>query len=175
MLSYLCGISHSFVFSLFSSNFTLTYFDTYLSVSCIVKCVIKHFRHLYFNINLLRLSSSNYFTSFHIVCDKPHNTDSPLLRQHEQYSSSSKPVIHTRTKHIEVHYHFTRECVKAGDVNLQHISTKLQTSDIFTKTVGANKLHQFVLDLRLTIPDLPSLRGEYKPNTIRTGYQPKRT
>ena len=83
------------------------------------------------------------------------------------------PVFHARTKHIEVH--FIRESVQVGDVNLQHISTKLQTSDIFTKTVGANKLHQFVLDLRLTIPDLPSLRGEYKPNTIRTGYQPKRT
>ena len=34
-------------------------------------------------------------------------------------------VFHARTKHIEVHYHFIRECVLVGDVDLQHISTNL--------------------------------------------------
>ena len=50
------------------------------------------------------------------------------------------PVFHARTKHIEVHYHFIREHVLAGDVDLQHISTNLQTADIFTKALGADKL-----------------------------------
>ena len=35
------------------------------------------------------------------------------------------PVFHARTKHIEVHYHFIRERVLAGDVDLQHINTNL--------------------------------------------------
>ena len=35
------------------------------------------------------------------------------------------PVFHARTKHIEVHYHFIRERVLAGNVDLQHISTNL--------------------------------------------------
>ena len=68
-------------------------------------------------------------------------------------------VFHTHTKHIEVHYHFIRESIKAGDVDLQHISINLQTVDIFTKSQGANKLRQFMLDLGLKILDLPNLRG----------------
>ena len=79
------------------------------------------------------------------------------------------PVFHVRTKHIEVHYHFIRKCVLAGDVDLQHISTNLQTADIFTKTLGADKLWQFMTDLGLTIPDQPSLRGsiEETPHNLR--------
>ena len=46
-------------------------------------------------------------------------------------------VFHTHSKHIEVHYHFIREHVQVGDVDLQHINTNLQTIDIFTKVLGA--------------------------------------
>ena len=67
------------------------------------------------------------------------------------------PVFHARTEHIEVHYHFIRERVLAGNVDLQHIlSTNLQTTDIFTKALGAEKLWQFITDLGFTIRDLPS-------------------
>ena len=45
------------------------------------------------------------------------------------------PIFHARTKHIEVHYHFIRERALAGDVDLQHISTNLQTTNIFTKVL----------------------------------------
>ena len=69
------------------------------------------------------------------------------------------PVFHARTKHVEVHYHFIRERVLAGDVDLKHISTNIQMADIFTKALGVDKLWQFMTDLGLTILDLPSLRG----------------
>ena len=90
------------------------------------------------------------------------------------------PLSHARTKHIEVHYHFIRERVQAGDVDLQHISTNLQTTDIFTKALGADKLRQFMSNLGITIPHLPSLRGSTnhtlsKPNTIRSGHQPTKS
>ena len=75
-------------------------------------------------------------------------------------------VFHTRTKHIEVHYHFIRERIPASDVNLLHISTNLQMTDIFTKALRADKLWQFMTDLGLTILDLPSLRG----NTEETSH-----
>ena len=74
-------------------------------------------------------------------------------------------VFHARTKHIEVHYHFIRQRVLTGDVDLQHISTNLQTADIFTKALGADKLWQFMTDLGLTIPDLPSLRRSTEETT----------
>ena len=46
------------------------------------------------------------------------------------------PVFHVQTKHIKVHYHFIRGGVLAGDVDLQHIDTNLQTTNIFTKILG---------------------------------------
>ena len=68
-------------------------------------------------------------------------------------------MFHARTKHIEVHYQFIRECVQVGDVDLHHINTNLQVVDIFTKALGVNKLGQFTSDLGLTISALLSLRG----------------
>ena len=65
------------------------------------------------------------------------------------------PVFHARTKHIEVHYHFIRERVLDGDVDLQH----------FTKALGTDKLSQLMTDLGFTIPDLPSLRGSTEDST----------
>ena len=50
-----------------------------------------------------------------------------------------KPLFHARTTDIEVHYHFIRERFIAGDVDLQHIRTNLQTVDIFTKSLGIDK------------------------------------
>ena len=75
------------------------------------------------------------------------------------------PVSHAWTKHIEVHYHSIRQCVLAGDVELQHISMNLQTADIFTKALGADNLWHFRTDLRLTILDVPSLRGSTQDTT----------
>ena len=52
--------------------------------------------------------------SIHIFCD---NMSSIYLARN--------PVFHAWTKHIEVHYHFIRERVHAGEISLQHISTNL--------------------------------------------------
>ena len=53
------------------------------------------------------------------------------------------PVFHARTKHIEVHYHFVRERVLAGDIDLTYVRTDEQVADIFTKALGAEKLRRF--------------------------------
>ena len=57
----------------------------------------------------------------------------PLLQQYDlSIYLARNPVCHARTKHIEVHYHFIRERVQAGDIDLQHIRTNFQMTDIFT-------------------------------------------
>ena len=53
------------------------------------------------------------------------------------------PVFHARTKHIEVHYHFIRERVLDGDIDLTYVRTDEQVADIFTKALGAEKLWRF--------------------------------
>ena len=68
------------------------------------------------------------------------------------------PVYHARTKHIEVHYHFIRERVLAGDIDLVYVSTEEQVADIFTKALGAEKLRRFRTMLGVREMEL-SLRG----------------
>lgn len=46
---------------------------------------------------------------------------------------SKNPVQHSRTKHIDIQYHFLRERVFANDVTLQYVSSTNQVVDIFTK------------------------------------------
>jgi hypothetical protein len=41
--------------------------------------------------------------------------------------------LHSKTKHIEVRYHFLRDNVKKGKIALIHVPTHDQLVDIFTK------------------------------------------
>ncbi|MCO5564727.1 hypothetical protein L7F22_018395 [Adiantum nelumboides] len=52
-------------------------------------------------------------------------------------------VFHARTKHIEVHYHFIRERVLDGSIDLTFVRIDEQVADIFTKALGAEKLRRF--------------------------------
>jgi hypothetical protein len=72
---------------------------------------------------------------------------------------AKNPVFHARTEHIEVHYHFVRERVLAGEVELTHVLTNRQIADIFTKALGLDKLRQFSGALGLRHLDVPNLRG----------------
>ena len=50
------------------------------------------------------------------------------------------PVFHARMKHIKVHYHFIRERVLTGDIELTYVRTNEHVADIFTKALGGEKL-----------------------------------
>ena len=86
----------------------------------------------------------------------------PILIHCDNLSSiqlAKNPVFHARTKHIEVHYHYIRERVLAGDIDLQYVGTSVQVADIFTKALGLDKLRQFSVDLGLRPLDMLSLGG----------------
>ncbi|GJS97839.1 retrovirus-related pol polyprotein from transposon TNT 1-94 [Tanacetum coccineum] len=46
---------------------------------------------------------------------------------------SNNPVLYSRTKHIDIRYHFIRDHIFKGDIELHFIPTKYQLADIFTK------------------------------------------
>ncbi|GJY00942.1 retrovirus-related pol polyprotein from transposon TNT 1-94 [Tanacetum coccineum] len=46
---------------------------------------------------------------------------------------SNNPVLHSRTKHIDIRYHFIKDHILKGDIELHFIPTKYQVDDIFTK------------------------------------------
>ena len=42
-------------------------------------------------------------------------------------------VLHSRTKHIEIRHHYLRDHVENGDIIFEHVDSKNQLADIFTK------------------------------------------
>ena len=64
-------------------------------------------------------------------------------------------MFHARTKHVEVHYHFVREKVLRGEIQLEQVKTYDQVADIFTKGLGGPKFEklrkQLDMTLRLTL------------------------
>jgi len=49
---------------------------------------------------------------------------------------SKNPVHHDRSKHIDIRFHFIRECVENGVVSVEHVRTEDQLADILTKPLG---------------------------------------
>jgi hypothetical protein len=54
---------------------------------------------------------------------------------HSGIKLSENLVFHDRSKHIDIRYHFLRDCVQRGAVRLQYIQTDDQMIDIFTKAL----------------------------------------
>jgi hypothetical protein len=46
------------------------------------------------------------------------------------------PVLHDRSKHIDMRYHFIRGCIEDGTVTVKFVGTDDQLADIFTKALG---------------------------------------
>lgn len=46
---------------------------------------------------------------------------------------AKNPVNHERSKHIDVRFHFIRDHVKEGNIELLHVASQDQVANIFTK------------------------------------------
>ncbi len=63
------------------------------------------------------------------------------------------PVNHAATKHIDVRYHYIRECIADGLVMLKLIRTNNMAADILTKSVVSTKHEHFCLMLGMETSD----------------------
>ncbi|GJX78949.1 hypothetical protein Tco_0327098 [Tanacetum coccineum] len=60
--------------------------------------------------------------------------DIPVLCDNKGAIDLSKnPVLHSRTKHIEIRYHFIRDNVQKGKISIEKISFEDNIADILTK------------------------------------------
>ena len=60
---------------------------------------------------------------------------------------SKNDVYHDRTKHIDIRYHFVRDCIRDNLFKIEWIATQDQQADIFTKalqTIQFRKLCQAI-------------------------------
>nr|GEW61466.1 retrovirus-related Pol polyprotein from transposon TNT 1-94 [Tanacetum cinerariifolium] len=57
---------------------------------------------------------------------------------------SCNPVQHSRTKHIDVRYHFIKEKVEKGIVELFFVETEYQLADLFTKALSEDRFKYLV-------------------------------
>ncbi|KAK6160530.1 hypothetical protein DH2020_003911 [Rehmannia glutinosa] len=73
-----------------------------------------------------------------IMCD---NTNAIAITQN--------PVLHSRTKHIDVRFHFIRDHVENKDITLEYISTHKQLADIFTKPLRESRFEELKHELGL--------------------------
>ena len=52
---------------------------------------------------------------------------------------SKNPLLHSRTKHIEIRHNFLRDYMQRGDISLDFICTEKQLADIFTKSLALER------------------------------------
>jgi hypothetical protein len=75
-----------------------------------------------------------------------HNPQQAATVIHEDnqacIAAVKNPTNHSRMKHIDIRYHFTREKVEAKEVVLEYCETNKMVADILTKAIGRPKFEQ---------------------------------
>nr|GEY93071.1 hypothetical protein [Tanacetum cinerariifolium] len=69
---------------------------------------------------------------------------SSILRRKDAIAISCNPVQHSRTKHIAVRYHFIKEHIEKGTIELYFVKTDYQLVDLFTKALLADRFNYLV-------------------------------
>ena len=77
-----------------------------------------------------------FLTQIHIYCDNQ-----------SAIAMTRNPVQHSMTKHISIRYHFIREHVMEGTVELHFVPTDQQLADIFTKPLAEATITKLVNEL----------------------------
>ncbi|GKF43747.1 hypothetical protein Tco_0130299, partial [Tanacetum coccineum] len=62
-------------------------------------------------------------------------------------------VQHSRSKHIDIRFHFIKEHVENGVIELYFVNTEYQLADIFTKALGREKIEFLINKLGKQLAD----------------------
>ena len=49
---------------------------------------------------------------------------------------TNNPILHDRCKHIDIKFHFLRDCIDGGQIIIEFVETGRQLADILTKSLG---------------------------------------
>ncbi|WVZ58761.1 LOW QUALITY PROTEIN: hypothetical protein U9M48_008993 [Paspalum notatum var. saurae] len=85
----------------------------------------------------------------------------PLLVDSTSAISVAKnPVLHSRTKHIDVRFYFLRDHYEKGDIDLVHVASENQLADIFTKPLEFGAFVHLRGELGVESVDNALIKGE---------------
>ncbi|WVZ85127.1 hypothetical protein U9M48_032079 [Paspalum notatum var. saurae] len=88
----------------------------------------------------------------------------PLLVDSTSAISVAKnPVLHSRTKHIDVRFHFLGDHYEKGDIDLVHVASENQLADILTKPLEFGAFVR-LRGYRLKVLTMHSSRGRLRAN-----------
>ncbi|GJY61748.1 retrovirus-related pol polyprotein from transposon TNT 1-94 [Tanacetum coccineum] len=90
-----------------------------------------------------------YFNKIPIYCDPK-----------SAIAISCNSVQHSRTKHIDVRYHFIKEHVEKGTIELYFVKTDYQLADLFTKALLAERFNYLVRRLGRLLASFQDLEHE---------------
>jgi hypothetical protein len=74
----------------------------------------------------------------------------PLLCDNESaIRMADNSVEHSRTKHIDIQYHFLRDHQQTGDIKIAYVNTQNQLADIFTKPLDEKTFIKLMNELNM--------------------------
>nr|XP_043619818.1 secreted RxLR effector protein 161-like [Erigeron canadensis] len=77
-----------------------------------------------------------------------HQNEIPIMCDNKSAIDLSKnPVLHSRTKHIEIRHHFLRDNVQKGNIVIEKVDTTENVADIFTKALKKDTFNTLRLGL----------------------------
>ncbi|GJR99519.1 retrovirus-related pol polyprotein from transposon TNT 1-94 [Tanacetum coccineum] len=80
--------------------------------------------------------------------------DIPVLCNNKRAIDLSKnPVLHSRTKHIEIRHHFLRDNVQKGNITIEKVDSEDNIADILTKPLKREPFNLLRLGLGLMEPN----------------------
>ena len=68
---------------------------------------------------------------------------------------SKNPVMHSRTKHIEIRHHFLRDHIANGTCDIKFIGIKFQLADLFTKPLAKDRFYFLLNELGIISLNCP--------------------
>ncbi|KAJ9547462.1 hypothetical protein OSB04_020005 [Centaurea solstitialis] len=66
---------------------------------------------------------------------------------------SANPVQHSKTKNIDITYHFIKHHVEEGNVEMYFATTEYQLADLFTKALDEKRFNFLIEKIGMTYPD----------------------